>query len=218
LPDGIHRLGPGPRTGRRPEERVRPVPPRHRRARAAAMNVIETEVPGVLILEPKVFGDDRGYFFETWNQARYAELGMPGPWVQDNLSFSARGVLRGLHYQHPNGQGKLVSVLRGEVFDVAVDIRAGSPTFGKWAGVTLSASNKRQLWVPPGFAHGFVVTADDALFCYKCTEYYAPKEEGSLLWDDPDLGIAWPVDRPTLSPKDAAGLRLRDVPDDRLPR
>ena len=171
------------------------------------MNVIETELPGALI----------GFFLETWNQARYAEHGMPGPWVQDNLSYSTRGVLRGLHYQHPTAQGKLVSVLKGEVFDVAVDIRVGSPTFGKWVGVTLSAANKRQFWVPPGFAHGFLVTGEDALFCYKCTEYYAPKEEGSLLWNDPDLGISWPIDQPTLSPKDQAGLRLKDVSPDRLP-
>ncbi|RUL87651.1 dTDP-4-dehydrorhamnose 3,5-epimerase [Tautonia sociabilis] len=183
------------------------------------MNVIETELPGVLILEPKVFGDDRGFFLETWNQARYAELGLSGPWVQDNLSYSGRGVLRGLHYQHPTAQGKLVSVLKGEVFDVAVDIRLGSPTFGRWAGVTLSAANKRQFWIPPGFAHGFVVTGDDALFCYKCSGHsYSPKDEGSVRWDDPDLGISWPVDQPTLSAKDAAGLPLKDIPRDRLPR
>ena len=182
------------------------------------MNVIETSLPGVLVIEPRAFGDDRGFFFESWNQGRYAEIGIPGPWAQDNLSYSGHGVLRGLHYQHPTAQGKLVSVLRGEVFDVAVDIRVGSPTFGRWDGVLLSAANRRQLWVPPGFAHGFVVTGEDALFSYKCTAYYAPKEEGSILWDDPDLGIAWPIDRPTLSPKDAAGLRLKDVPANRLPR
>lgn len=182
------------------------------------MNVIETELAGAWILEPKVFGDDRGFFLEAWNQARYAELGMPGPWVQDNLSFSARGVLRGLHYQFPTAQGKLVSVLQGEVFDVAVDIRVGSPTFGKAVGETLSAANKRRFWVPPGFAHGFLVTSENALFCYKCTEYYAPEQEGIILWDDPDLGIDWPIAEPTLSAKDQAGLRLKDVPPDRLPR
>ena len=182
------------------------------------MNVIETPLPGVLLLEPKVFGDDRGYFFETWNQGRYAEAGIPGPWVQDNLSYSARGVLRGLHYQHPNAQGKLISVLQGSVYDVALDIRVGSPTFGKWHGEELSSENKRQFWVPPGFAHGFVVTSETALFCYKCTASYAPKEEGSVRWDDPDLGIPWPIASPTLSAKDAAGTPLKDVPPERLPR
>src|SRR5262245_47186665 len=145
------------------------------------MNVIETELAGVVILEPKVFRDDRGFFLETWNCQRYEASGMPARFVQDNLSHSKRGVLRGLHYQYPNGQGKLVSVLLGEVFDVAVDIRKGSPTFGRWVGVTLSAENKRQLFVPAGFAHGFLVTSDYALFSYKCTEYYQPKEEGSVL-------------------------------------
>lgn len=181
------------------------------------MNVVTTSLPGVVVIEPKVFGDARGFFLETYNQARYAEVGLPARFVQDNLSFSARGVLRGLHYQLPTMQGKLVSVLQGEVFDVAVDIRRGSPTFGKWEGILLSADNKRQFFVPEGFAHGFVVLSETALFSYKCTNLYRPQEEGSIRWDDPDLGIDWRFAEPTLSTKDAAALRLRDVPLDRLP-
>ncbi len=182
------------------------------------MNVIETDLPGVLIIEPKVFGDERGFFMESWNGRRYEEAGLPGRFVQDNLSYSSHGVLRGLHFQNPNPQGKLVSVLRGEVFDVAVDIRVGSPTFGRWTGTTLSAENKRQLWVPPNFAHGFVVTGEVALFSYKCTDYYNAQTEGTVLWDDPDVGIEWPVEQPTLSEKDSAALPLREVPQDSLPR
>jgi dTDP-4-dehydrorhamnose 3,5-epimerase len=181
------------------------------------MEAIETALPGVLILEPRVFRDDRGYFLETWNQARYATLGLPERFVQDNLSSSSRGVLRGLHYQHPNGQGKLVSVARGEVYDVAVDIRVDSPSFGEWVGVMLTDANHRSLYIPPGFAHGFVVLSEMAVFSYKCTEYYSPACEASILWNDPELGIVWPVGSPTLSPKDAAAPRLRDVPRDRLP-
>ncbi len=181
------------------------------------MRVTPTELPEVLVVEPRVFGDERGYFLETFQARRYAQAGIPGPFVQDNLSFSRRGVLRGLHYQHPHGQGKLVWVLQGEVFDVAVDIRRGSPTFGRWVGVWLSAENRRQVWIPPGFAHGFCVVSETALFAYKCTDYYAPEAEGTVRWDDPDLGIAWPVRDPIVSPKDAAGLRLRDVPAERLP-
>lgn len=182
------------------------------------MNVIETSLPGVLIIEPKVFGDARGFFMETWNGARYEEHGIPNHFVQDNLSYSARGVLRGLHFQNPNPQGKLVSVLEGEVFDVAVDIRVGSPTFGEWTGVTLSAENKRQFYVPPDFAHGFVVTSEAALFSYKCTEYYAPSSEGSVLWNDPEIGMDWPIEQPTLSDKDRAAPPLREMPEDALPR
>jgi dTDP-4-dehydrorhamnose 3,5-epimerase len=137
------------------------------------MNVIETDLPGVLVIEPKVFGDERGFFMESWNERRYGVVGLPENFVQDNLSFSAHGVLRGLHFQNPNSQGKLVCVLQGEVFDVAVDIRVGSPSFGKWTGTTLSAENRRQLYIPPDFAHGFVVTGEAALFFYKCTDYYA---------------------------------------------
>lgn len=181
------------------------------------MNVTETPLPGVLIVEPRVFRDDRGYFLETWNQERYGAGGLPARFVQDNLSHSRKGVLRGLHYQHPNGQGKLVSVVRGEVFDVAADIRPDSPTFGRWFGVTLSDADHRALYIPPGYAHGFVVLSDEALFLYKCTEYYAPNCEASLIWDDPDLGIDWPVASPILSPKDLAAPRLKDVARERLP-
>lgn len=181
------------------------------------MNVIETRLPGVLIVEPKVFGDARGFFMESFNGKRYEESGLPGEFVQDNLSYSARGVLRGLHFQNPKPQGKLVTVLEGEVFDVAVDIRVGSPTFGEWAGVMLSSGNKRQFYVPPGFAHGFVVTSEAALFFYKCTDYYAPAAEGSLLWDDPEVGIEWPMENPALSEKDKAAPRLADAPEGMLP-
>lgn len=177
-----------------------------------------TRLPGVLILEPAVYRDARGFFLETWNQARYAEAGLPERFVQDNLSFSSRGVLRGLHYQHPHAQGKLLSVLQGEVFDVAVDLRVGSPTFARWEGVTLSAANRRQLYVPEGFAHGFLVTSETALVSYKCTEYYQPRYEAGVWWDDPDLGIAWPLAAPTLSPKDQAAPRLHTIPEGQLPR
>jgi len=185
------------------------------------VNVIETGLPGVLIIEPRVFGDARGFFMESWNGARYEERGVPPAelrFVQDNLSFSTHGVLRGLHFQNPKAQGKLVSVLQGEVFDVAVDIRVGSPTFGEWTGVTLSAENKRQFWVPPDFAHGFVVTGETALFSYKCTDYYAPEYDGSVLWNDPEIGIDWPVERPTLSDKDLAAPPLNEMPERALPR
>lgn len=181
------------------------------------MHIKETTLPGVRIIQPKVFGDERGFFTETWNQARYAEIGIPEHFVQDNLSFSRRGVLRGLHYQHPNAQGKLVYVLQGEVFDVAVDIRVGSPTFGETAVAILSSENKRQFYIPPGFAHGFCVTSETALFAYKCTEFYDPKAENSILWNDPAIGIAWPVDAPALSAKDQAAQTLMDIPFDRLP-
>ncbi len=181
------------------------------------MNILETELPGVLVVEPDVFGDARGFFMESWNGARYEEHGIPNHFVQDNLSFSARGVLRGLHFQNPKAQGKLVSVLRGEVFDAAVDIRVGSPTFGRWTGVTLSEENRRQFWVPPGFAHGFVVTGEGALFSYKCTDYYAPEHDGSILWNDPEIGIRWPVENPTLSGKDASAPPLSGMLEGSLP-
>jgi dTDP-4-dehydrorhamnose 3,5-epimerase len=180
------------------------------------MNVISCPLPGLLIFEPKVFGDARGFFMETWNLRRYQEAGLNANFVQDNLSFSRRGILRGLHFQNPNPQGKLLQVLQGEVFDVAVDIRRGSPTFGKWHGLVLSAENKRQFYVPPGFAHGFLVLSETALFNYKCTNFYAPKDEMAIRWDDPDVGIEWPVREPTLSEKDAKGLRLKDVPAEKL--
>ena len=182
------------------------------------MNVIETKLPGMMIIEPRVFGDARGYFMESFQAERYAEAGIAGPFVQDNLSFSRQGILRGLHVQNPRPQGKLVQVLQGEVFDVAVDIRVGSPTFGLWEGVVLSAENARQLYVPPGFAHGFVVTSETALFAYKCTDYYLPQSELSIIWDDPDIGIRWPLNDPQLSVKDAAGVRLASVALERLPK
>lgn len=182
------------------------------------MKVIETRLPGVLIIEPKVFSDARGFFMETWQQERYRECGLPARFVQDNLSFSTQGVLRGLHFQNPNAQGKLVYVLQGEVFDVAVDIRAGSPTFGQWVGVTLSSDNKRQLYIPEGFAHGFCVLSDNALFAYKCTDFYNPRAEAGIIWNDPDIGIDWPVKEPILSQKDSAYPRFIDIPRDRLPR
>jgi dTDP-4-dehydrorhamnose 3,5-epimerase len=182
------------------------------------LKVIETEIPGILIVEPKVFGDARGFFMETYQSERYARWGIPGNIVQDNLSCSRRGVLRGLHLQHPHSQGKLVQVLDGEVFDVAVDTRLGSPTFGRWVGVSLSGENKRQLWIPPGFAHGFCVTSDLALFGYKCSDFYHPENELSVCWSDPDIGIEWPLDgEPDLSPKDVDAALLRDIPVDRLP-
>ena len=181
------------------------------------MNVIETELSGVKIVEPKVFGDERGFFMESWNRERYLEHGLPGDFVQDNLSFSRKGVLRGLHFQQPNAQGKLVYVLQGAVFDVAVDIRRGSPTFGQWVGVELSSENRRQLWVPPGMAHGFCVTSETALFAYKVTDRYNPEAELSLAWDDPEVGVQWPLEgAPELSAKDREGLALRDLPEDRL--
>lgn len=182
------------------------------------MKVIETAIPGVLIIEPRVFGDERGYFMETYRASTYAELGIAQSMVQDNQSFSRRGVLRGLHVQHPHAQGKLVQVLAGEVFDVAVDIRRGSPHFGHWVGVSLSAENKRQFWVPQGFAHGFLVTSEHALFVYKNTDYYSPETEFSVRWDDPDIAIEWPLDgMPELSEKDTNALCLKDLPPDRLP-
>lgn len=181
------------------------------------MNIVETDLPGVLIISPSVFGDARGFFMESYNERRYREAGIPNHFVQDNLSFSGYGVLRGLHFQNPRAQGKLVCVLRGEVFDVAVDIRVGSPTFGRWAGVTLSAENKRQVWVPPDFAHGFVTTSDDALFYYKCTDYYSPECDGVILWNDPEIGIEWPIKVPTLSDKDRGAPVLGDMPEHALP-
>ena len=182
------------------------------------MRILPTRLAGAVVIEPRVFGDARGFFMESWNRTRYAEAGIDVDFVQDNLSLSRRGVLRGLHFQNPNAQGKLVQVLQGEVYDVAVDIRAGSPTFGQWEAVLLSADNRRQFYVPPGFAHGFCVTSEMALFAYKCSDVYNPAAEASILWNDPDLGIPWPVSEPELSPKDRDGVRLCDMPRDRLPR
>ncbi len=181
------------------------------------MKVTETKLSGVVIVEPQVFGDSRGFFQETWQKSRYEESGIREMFVQDNLSFSTRGVLRGLHYQNPNIQGKLVSVIQGEVFDVAVDIRAGSPTFGQWESVHLSGENHRQLWVPPGFAHGFCVLSDTAYFMYKCTDVYNPLAEGGVLWNDPDIGIAWPMQEVILSDKDKVYPRLKEVESEKLP-
>lgn len=181
------------------------------------MKVVRTELPGVFRIEPQVFGDPRGFFMESWSSKRYEEAGITGPFVQDNLSRSARGTLRGLHLQEPYPQGKLVSVLEGEVFDVAVDVRAGSPTFGQWYGAHLSSENRHQLYVPAGFAHGFCVTSEHALFAYKCTDYYHPETELTLAWNDPAIGIRWPVEEPLLSQRDQQGTSLRDVPENRLP-
>ncbi|MEW5784289.1 MAG: dTDP-4-dehydrorhamnose 3,5-epimerase [Bacillota bacterium] len=182
------------------------------------MNVTETKLPGVKIIDPRVFTDTRGFFMETWSRARYMKAGLPDVFAQDNLSCSIRGVLRGLHFQHPSEQGKLVYVIQGEVFDVAVDIRVNSPTFGRWVGVILSGNNKRQLYIPEGFAHGYCVTSKTALFAYKCTDCYNPRAEGAIRWDDPDLGINWPNDQPILAEKDKICPRLSDIPLDRLPR
>jgi len=176
------------------------------------VKISETELPGVLLLEPKRFGDDRGFFMELFHEKRYAEAGIPGPFVQDNFSRSAKGILRGLHFQQPHAQGKLVQVFAGTVYDVAVDIRRGSPTFGRWVGMELSADNRRQLWVPAGFAHGFCVLSESADFHYKCTDFYSPASEHGIAWNDPDLGIPWPVKSPLLSPKDSAAPRLKDAP------
>lgn len=173
------------------------------------MNIIPTKIDGLLIIEPKVFGDARGYFLETWQASRYADAGIP-PMVQDNLSFSRRGTLRGLHFQEPHAQGKLVFVIQGSVFDVAVDIRKGSPTLGQWVSIDLTEDNKRQLYVPPGFAHGFCVTSETALFVYKCTDYYHPECEKAIQWNDPTLQIPWPVKDVILSEKDTKGMGWKE--------
>jgi dTDP-4-dehydrorhamnose 3,5-epimerase len=178
------------------------------------VNIIETALPGVLIIEPRVFGDARGFFMETWNAAAFAAAGLDLVFVQDNHSRSQKGVLRGLHFQNPGPQGKLVRVTSGAVFDVAVDLRASSPTFGRWTGVELSADNKRMFWVPEGFAHGFLTLEDNTDFLYKCTAPYAPHSEHTLAWDDPAVGIDWPDlgMAPIISDKDTCGLCLADVP------
>jgi dTDP-4-dehydrorhamnose 3,5-epimerase len=182
------------------------------------VKVTETTLPSVLIIEPDVFGDERGFFMETYNEARYRDRGLSTRFVQDNLSFSQRSVLRGLHYQNPDAQGKLLHVPRGEVFDVAVDIRQGSPTFGEWIGVALSEENRRQLWVPEGFAHGFQVTSAHALLLYKCTAPYNREAEGAILWNDPEIGIDWPIEEPILSERDRNAPLLSELATDRLPR
>ena len=181
------------------------------------MKVIQTSLPGCKVIEPDVYGDDRGVFFEAWNAERFGLHGLPTRFVQSNVSTSVRGVLRGLHYQWPRPQGKLVSVLEGEVFDVAVDIRRGSPTFGKWEGFLLSGGNRRQSWIPEGFAHGFAVLSDAAVFSYLCTEVYVKEADAGIRWDDPAIGIDWPIDRPRLSDKDLEAPLLRDIDPARLP-
>lgn len=176
------------------------------------MNVIQTSIPDVLIFEPRIFGDERGFFYESYNQKEIAKAGITQTFMQDNHSRSARNVLRGLHYQIRQPQGKLVRVTVGEAFDVAVDIRKDSPTFGKWVGINLSAENKRIAWIPSGFAHGFVVLSEYAEFLYKATDYYAPEYERSIVWNDPDIAIDWPMQgEPVLSEKDKEGQRLKDA-------
>jgi dTDP-4-dehydrorhamnose 3,5-epimerase len=177
----------------------------------AEMNVNQTAIPEVLIVEPKVFGDSRGFFFELYQSERYAASGIPSRFVQDNLSRSAKGVLRGLHIQNPNPQGKLVTVLRGSVLDVAVDVRKGSPTFGEHVAVELTDENRRQFWIPRGFAHGFIVTSESADFFYKCDALYSPKDEIVVRWDDPQLGIDWGNAAPIVSQRDKDGRSLADL-------
>lgn len=181
------------------------------------MKIVKTDLEGCVVIEPKVFGDDRGFFFESFNLPKLDEAGIRPTFVQGNVSSSRRGVLRGLHYQWPNPQGKYVSVVEGEVWDVAVDIRRGSPTFGRWTAVVLSAENRRHFWIPEGFAHGFVTLSERALFSYLCTAPYDPAADAAVRWDDPELAIDWPISDPVLSAKDAAAPLLCDVPEARLP-
>ena len=180
------------------------------------MKVIESELPGLLVIDIDRFSDTRGTFAESWHREKYAALGMTKDFVQDNLSVSTKGALRGLHFQNPSAQGKLVYVVQGEVFDIAVDLRLGSPTFGKWFGLNLSSDNGKQLFIPEGFAHGFVVMSDLAIFAYKCTDFYRKDCEWTLRWDDPEIGIKWPVEGPILSDKDRNGFLLKDIPLERL--
>lgn len=181
------------------------------------MKVIETGLEGVVIVEPRVHGDHRGFFKETWKASGYAAHGLPSAFAQANVSRSALGVLRGLHYQYRQPQGKLVSVMEGRIFDVAVDVRPGSKSFGQWAGAELSAENHRQMYIPEGFAHGFLVLSDTALFHYLCTNEYAAEYDAAVAWDDPDIGIRWPRQPQSISDKDRAAPALRDIPADRLP-
>ena len=176
-----------------------------------------TGIDGLIVIEPSVFPDKRGFFTETFQARRYAEAGIHCPFVQDNLSYSTRGTLRGLHFQISRPQAKLVYVISGEIFDVAVDLRRGSPTFGQWAGIELSGTNHRQLFIPEGFAHGFCVLSDTAYFAYKCSDFYAPDDEGGVLWSDPDIGIRWPAGRRIVSPRDQNLPNLKDLGPDRLP-
>ena len=175
------------------------------------MDIERTPLDGVLLIKPKVWGDARGFFVETWQEERYREAGLALPFIQDNHARSRQGILRGLHFQRAHPQGKLVSVPFGRVFDVAVDIRKGSPTFGRWYGAELNGENQHQLWIPPGLAHGYLVLSDVAGFSYKCTELYHPEDEGAIRWDDPDLGIDWPLPDPALSAKDSAAPLFKDA-------
>ncbi len=181
------------------------------------MNAKEKKLPGVLILEPDVFSDERGFFLETWNSSHYENVGIRGSFVQDNISFSKKGVLRGLHFQYPQSQGKLVQVLSGEVVDVAVDIRKGSPTFGQWVSEVLSDANHKQMNIPSGFAHAYCVTSETAVFSYMCTDFYNPASESGIIWNDPDINIDWPIKEPVLSLKDASFPRLRNIRPEKLP-
>ncbi len=181
------------------------------------MNILETKLPGVVIFVPEVFSDDRGCFLETWNHKRYQDAGITEAFLQDNVSFSAKGVLRGLHFQFPQSQGKLVQVLLGQVLDVAVDIRVHSPTFGQWVSTILSETNHKQVYLPPGFAHGFCVISERAIFSYKCTDYYNSSTESGIIWNDPDLNIDWPMAEPILSRRDGEYPRLKDIPTGKLP-
>jgi dTDP-4-dehydrorhamnose 3,5-epimerase len=182
------------------------------------VTVTPLALPEVLLIDLKVFGDSRGWFAETWQAHRYEGAGIPSRFVQDNAAYSQRGVLRGLHCQHPHDQGKLIQVLRGEIYDVAVDVRRSSPTFGRWVGISLSADRPQQVWIPAGFAHGYCVLSDDALFTYKCTDFYHPETQFSVRWDDPAIGIDWPLDvPPILADKDRDALPLAAIPTDRLP-
>jgi len=181
------------------------------------VKLIPTRLPGTLVIEPQVFGDARGFFYESYNEAKYREAGIDRRFVQSNVSRSAKGVLRGLHYQWPNPQGKLVSVLEGEVYDVAVDIRRGSPTFGHWVAAMLTADNHRHFWIPEGFAHGFCVVSEFATFSYQCTALYEPAADAGIRWNDADIGIDWPVSAPLLSGKDERAPFLKDVRVERLP-
>jgi dTDP-4-dehydrorhamnose 3,5-epimerase len=182
------------------------------------MKITQTDLPEIFIIEPDVFSDQRGCFLETWQKERYEQAGIKHEFVQDNVSYSTKGTLRGLHFQNPNQQGKLVQALSGEVFDVAVDIRSNSPTFRKWTGITLSADNHRQMYIPPGFAHGFCVLSETAVFSYKCTDFYNPQVEGHIIYNDPDIGIDWPDMKMKLSEKDAVAPLLRDVAIEKLPK
>ena len=181
------------------------------------MKVSETDLPGCLVIEPRVFGDDRGFFYESWNRPRFAALGIDAQFVQSNVSQSARGVLRGLHFQWPNPQGKLVSVLEGEVYDVAVDVRRGSPDFGRWTAVMLTAANKRHFWIPEGFAHGFAVLSEHATFVYQCTAFYDRAADAGIRWNDGRIGVDWPIANPVLSDKDQRTPFLDEVAREKLP-